>query len=298
VSVLPRFELHEPETFDELFALAWRYGEEARYLAGGTALVLLMRAQLLQPAALLALHRLPGIGGITRDSGRLRLGALATHDDLARSPLLRRHAPALAEAFRHVATPRIRHVGTVGGNLAHADPHQDPPVALVALGAAVVARGPKGERRIPVEELFTGYYETVLAPGEVLTAVEVPVPAPDVRTAFVKFLSRSADDYATVNVAVALRESGGRVAEARLAVGCMGPTPIRARDAEALLVGQVPDDARLRAVGEAVVAMTDPALDSRGSPDYKRRITPAIVARAIRQAWDGASRERRDGAPA
>lgn len=282
---LPRFELHEPETFDELFALAARYGDGARYLAGGTALVLLMRAQLLAPAALLALHRLPGLHGITRQNGRLTLGALATHAQLTRSPLLREHVPALADAFGHVATPRIRNAGTVGGNLAHADPHLDPPVALLALGAAAVVRGPEGERRIPLDEFFVGYYETALGPGELVTAVEVPVPGAGVRAAFVKFLSRSADDYATVNVGVALREAAGRVAEARIAVGCLGPTPLRAREAEGLLVGHPLDEERLRRAGEAAAAITMPALDSRGSPDYKRRVTPVIVGRAIRQAW-------------
>lgn len=282
---LPRFEFHEPDTFDALFELAGRYGEDARYLAGGTALMLLLRAQLLHPAALLALHRLPGLHGVARADGRVRLGALTTHAELARSPVLREHLPALAEAFGHVATPRIRNVGTVGGNLAHADPHQDPPVALLALGAAVVARGPGGERRVPLDELFVDYYETTLRPGEVVTAVEVPVPGPETRTAFVKFLSRSADDYATVNVAVALRAAGQRVTEARIALGCVAGTPIRAREAETLLAGQAPDEARLRLVGEAAAAATEPGLDSRGSPAYKRRITPVVVARAIRQAW-------------
>jgi carbon-monoxide dehydrogenase medium subunit len=288
---LPRFELHEPETFDELFALAARYGEEARYLAGGTALVLLMHAQLLEPGALLALHRLPGLRAIARDDGRLRLGALATHAELAQSALLREHVPALAEAFAHVATPRIRNVGTVGGNLAHADPHQDPPVALMALGAAVVVRGPGGERRIPLDTFFTGFYETALQPGELITAVDVPVPGAGERATFIKFLSRSADDYATVNVAVALREVDGQVAEARIAVGCMGPTPFRVPEAEAVLVGHAPDERRFRQAGEAAVAAAQPMLDSRGSPAYKRRIMPVVVARAARQAWGaGAAR--------
>ncbi|MGH7400540.1 MAG: FAD binding domain-containing protein [Candidatus Rokuibacteriota bacterium] len=283
---LPRFEFHEPDTFDELFTLAARYGDEARYLAGGTALVLLMHAQLLEPGALLALHRLPGLRPIARDDGRLRLGSLATHAELAQSALLREHAPALAKAFGHVATPRIRNVGTVGGNLAHADPHQDPPVALMALGASVVARGPGGERCIPVDRFFTGFYETALQPGELITAVEVPVAGANVGTAFIKFLSRSADDYATVNVGVALREAGGKVAEARIAVGCMGPTPLRLPEAEALLVGHAPDDRRFGLAGEAAAAATSPMLDSRGSPAYKRRIMPVVVARAARQAWN------------
>ena len=283
---LPRFEFHAPDTFEELFALAARYGDEARYLAGGTALMLLMRAEILHPAALLALHRLPALREITRDNGRVRLGGLATHAELARSPLVREHFPALAQAFGHVATPRIRNVGTVGGNLVHADPHQDPPVALIALGASVVARGPEGERRIPLDEFCVGYYETALRPHEVVTAVDVPVPGGTVRTAFIKFLSRSADDYATVNVAVALREAGGQVAEARIALGCLAPAPVRAREAEAVLIGQAPDETRLRMAGEAAVAAIDPALDSRGTPAYKRRVTPVVVARAILQAWN------------
>lgn len=286
---LPRFDWHEPDTFEELFALAARYGEDARYVAGGTALVLLMRARLVQPAALLALHRLPGLRDIARADGRLRLGSLATHDALARSSLLREQAPALAQAFAHVATPRIRNVGTVGGNLAHADPHQDPPVALLALDAVAVARGPDGERRIPLDAFFVDAYETALGPGEVLTAVEVPVPGPGAHGAFVKFLARSADDYATVNVAATVRVAGGRVAEARVALGCVASTPLRARAAEALLAGRVPDDALLRQAGEAAAEATAPALDSRGSPAYKRRVTPVVVRRALRRAWDAAA---------
>lgn len=292
---LPRFELHDPDTFDELFALAARYGDDARYLAGGTALVLLMHAQLLEPGALLALHRLPGLRAIARDNDRLRLGALATHAELAQSALVREHVPALADAFGHVATPRIRNVGTVGGNLAHADPHQDPPVALMALGASVVARGPSGERRIPLDGFFTGFYETALRPGEVITHVDVPVPGASERSAFIKFLSRSADDYATVNVAVALREVGGRVAEARIAVGCVGPTPFRVPEAEALLVGHAPDERRLRLAGEAAVAAAHPMLDSRGSPAYKRRVIPVVVARAAREAWAGGAARAHTG---
>lgn len=282
---LPPFEFHAPDSFAELFELRSRYGEDARYLSGGTALVLLMRAQLVQPAALLALGRLPGLREVERVDNLIRIGALNTHAELARSPVLREHLPTLARTFGHVATPRIRNMGTLGGNLAHADPHQDPPVTLMALGARVVARGPDGERRIPLDELFVGYYETSLWPQEVLTAVEIPLAGPERRSAFVKFLARSADDYATANVAVSLHRIDGKVAEARIVIGSMGATPLRARKAEALLVGRAPEQDLLRRVGEAAAAVTDPELDSRGSPEYKRRITPVIVARAIREAW-------------
>jgi carbon-monoxide dehydrogenase medium subunit len=289
---LPRFAFHEPDSLDELFALRRKYGEEARYISGGTALVLLMRAQLLHPSALLSLRRIPGLSGIGRVDGAIRIGAAMTHAELAASPLIEEAFPTLSETFAHVATPRVRNIATVGGNLAHANPAQDPPVTLRALGASAIALGPSGERRIPLDAFFLGYLETALDPFEVLAAVEVPVPRPGLGSAFIKYLPRSADDYATVSVAVALRRSGDRVAEPRIVIGSMGPTPIRATDAERLLSGQVPDAARLEAVGEAAAAMTDPDHDSRGTPAYKRRIAPVIVARAVRQAWN---RARRDG---
>jgi carbon-monoxide dehydrogenase medium subunit len=286
---LPRFDFHEPDSLDALFALRARYGEDARYVSGGTALVLLMRAQLLQPSALLSLRRIPGLTGVTRAPGALRIGAAMTHRDLAASPLLREELPTLSETFAHVATPRVRNIATIGGNLAHANPAQDPPVMLLALGAAVVARGPAGERRIPLDEFFVDYLETALDPTEILTAVEVPVSRPGLGSAYIKYLPRSADNYATVSVAVTLRGLEGRVAEPRIVVGSMGPTPIRAKEAERLLAGEVPEEALLAAVGEAAAAATDPDHDSRGTPEYKRRIAPAIVARAIRQAWRGLS---------
>jgi carbon-monoxide dehydrogenase medium subunit len=285
---LPQFAYHQPEGFEELFDLSARYGEEARYFSGGTALMLLMRAELLQPSALISLARLP-LRGVTREDGVIRIGALTTHTELARSELLRRELPMLADTFAHVATRRIRNVGTVGGNLAHANPHQDPPVSLTALGASVLVRGPRGERRIALDSLFIGYFETSLEPGEVLTAIEVPVPTGGTRATFVKYLPRSADDYATVNVAVVFQSDGERIRNPRIVVGSMGPTPLRAREAERLLDGHPLDDARVREAAQLAISGAEPEHDSRGSPEYKRKVAPVIVSRAIRQAWQSPS---------
>lgn len=289
---IPRFDYHAPDSFEALFALKGKLGEDARYVSGATALVLLMRAELVHPSALLAVAGLPGMRGVARTDGTIRIGAAMTHAELAASPDLRAAVPVLAETFAHVATQRVRNVGTVGGNLAHANPHQDPPTTLLALGASVVARGPAGERTIPLDDFFLDYFETALEPDEVLTGIEVPVPDPATGAAFVKFLPRSADDYATVNVAAILSCDGDRIAQARIVMGSMGPTPLRAPEAEAMLVGAAPDDALFRRAGAALAALADPEHDSRGTPEYKRQVAPVIVARALAAAWTRAGAGR------
>lgn len=281
---LPRFEFHQTASFDELFALKARYGEEARYFSGGTALVLLMRAQLVHPAALLCVCSLPGMRTLTRTEGALRIGAGMTLAEIAASPIVRDEWPVLAETFAHVATRRVRNVATLGGNLAHANPHQDPPVTLTALGAQAVVRGAAHERRIALDQLFLGYFETCLEPDEVMTAIEVPFANPGCRTSFIKYLPRSADDYATINVAVFLRGDRSHVEDIRIVIGSMGPTPIRALEAERTLIGHALDAGRITRAAETVAAAIDPEHDCRGSPDYKRRIAPVIVARAIHRA--------------
>ncbi len=282
---LPDFSYRHAADFDDAFALRARDGADARYFSGGTALMLLMRAGLLHPVSLIGVRGLPGMRGIAHASGVIRIGAATPHAELAASPLLKELLPTVAETFDHVATRRIRNVGTVGGNLAHANPHQDPPVTLTAFGATVIARGPGGERRIALDDLFVDYFQTSLAAEEILTAIEIPVPPAGSGSAFIKFLPRSADDYATVNVAVCLQRDGDRATAARIVVGSMGATVLRSAEAEALLTGGAIDAARLERVSIAAVADADPELDSRGTPAYKRRVAPVIVRRAILAAW-------------
>jgi len=286
------FDYRSPRSLAEALAVLGEYGEDARVVAGGTALVTMMRQRLVQPSCLVSLRDVQGLDRIETDNGGLRLGALATHREAETSPLVRERIPVLAETFRRVATVRIRHMATVGGALAHADPNQDPPVTLLALGARVEIRGAQGSRELPLAEFFRDYYETALEPGELVTAIKVAPPPPATGAAFLKFLPRTADDYATVAAAaiVTLEPDGIRCREARIALGSVGVTPLRARSAEALLAGEGLSESVLRAAGEAAKTAVDPLSDHRGSAAYKREMTAVMVGRALTQAWEAARR--------
>jgi aerobic carbon-monoxide dehydrogenase medium subunit len=285
------FDYRTPRSLDEALAVLGEYGEDARVIAGGTALVTMMRQRLVQPRCLVSLRDVQGLGRIEANGG-LRLGALVTHREAEISPLVRERLPVLAETFRRVATVRIRHMATIGGALAHADPNQDPPVTLLALGATVEIRDARGSRELPLAEFFRDYYETALAPGELVTAVKVPPPPPASGSAFLKFLPRTADDYATVAAAaiVTLERDGVRCREARIALGSVGVTPLRATSAEALLRGEPLGEGLLKAAGEAAKAAVDPLSDHRGSAAYKREMTAVMAGRALEQAWEAARR--------
>ena len=289
------FDYRAPRTVDEVLALLREHGDDARVIAGGTALVTMMRQRLVLPGCLVSLRDVEGLARIEVTHGAIRLGALVTHRHAEVSPLVKERLAVLAETFRRVATVRIRHMATVGGSLAHADPNQDPPVTLMALDASVEIRRAGGERKLPLSAFFRDYYETVLEPGELVTAVTVPPLPAASGAAFVKFLPRSADDYATVAVAatVTLEAGGERCREARIALGSVAPTPLRAGAAEALLRGGQLDERLLRAVGEAAKGEVDPLTDHRGSAAYKREMTAVIVGRALTQAWEAARRALR-----
>ena len=286
------FEYRAPRGLDEALAVLREHGEDARVVAGGTALVTMMRQHLVRPGCLVSLRDVQGLNRIEATNGALRLGALVTHREAEVSPLVRERLPVLAETFRRVATVRIRHMATIGGALAHADPNQDPPVTLLALGASVEIRGARGHRELPLGEFFRDYYETALEPGELVTAVTVPLLPVASGATFLKFLPRTADDYATVAVAaiVTLEPDGERCREARIALGSVGVTPLRAREAEALLAGERLSESLLRAAGEAVKGRVDPLSDHRGSAAYKREMTEVMVGRALTQAWEAARR--------
>ena len=284
------FDYRTPRTVDEALAILSEYGEDARVIAGGTALVTMLRQQLVRPGCLVSLRDVGGLDRVEAANGSLRLGALVTHRQSETSPLVRERIPVLAETFRREATVRIRHMATLGGALAHADPNQDPPVTLLALGARVQIRGAGGSRELAIDEFFRDYYESALAPGEIVTGVTVPVPAAGSGAAFVKFLPRTADDYATVAVAAIVTSDGDRCRDARIALGSVGVTPLRGRAAEALLSGERMSDGLLEAAGEAVKGEVDPLSDHRGSAAYKRDMAAVMVRRALTQAWEAARR--------
>ncbi len=288
------FEYRAPRGLDEALAVLREHGEDARVVAGGTALVTMMRQHLVRPGCLVSLRDVQGLNRIEATNGALRLGALVTHREAEVSPLVRERLPVLAETFRRVGTVRIRHMATIGGALAHADPNQDPPVTLLALGASVEIRGARGHRELTLGEFFRDYYETALEPGELVTAVTVPILPVASGATFLKFLPRTADDYATVAVAaiVTLAPDGERCREARIALGSVGVTPLRGMAAEALLSGQRLSESLLQAAGEAVKGVVDPLSDHRGSAAYKREMTGVMVGRALTHAWEAARRSR------
>jgi carbon-monoxide dehydrogenase medium subunit len=281
------FDYREPETLEETLTLLREYGEDAKILAGGTGLVIMLKQRLLVPATLLSLRRLRGLDGSQVTDGELRLGALKTHRGVESDAAVRSRLPVLADTYHQVATIRIRNMATVGGALAHADPNQDPLVTLLALDARVRIASATGGREVPLHEFFRDYYETVLRADELLTDVLIPLPAPHTGSVYLKFLPRTADDYATVGVAAVVRvDPATQVCqECRIAMGCVGPTPVRAREAEALVQGARLTPELLREVGAAAQRITDPISDVRGSADYKRAMAGVFVRRALEQAW-------------
>ena len=282
------FEFHSPSSLEAALDLLERHGDDARLIAGGTALVLQMKQRFAQPGHVIGLRQLSGadgLGTMREDDGALRIGALCTLKQLEDSPLLRESIPMLAETVSRVATRRIRSMATVGGALVNGDPNQDPPPTLIALGATVELTSGSGKRVCPVEDLFIDYYETDVRHGEVLTSLTVPVPASNVCGAYLKFLPRTADDYATVSVAAVLTLGDGGICEdARIVLGAAGTTPVRARAAENLLRGQEPTDEAIRTAAATVPDTVDPLDDFRGSADYKREMAGVFTRRALAQA--------------
>jgi len=282
------FELHQPHSLEEAFDLLDTYGDDARVLAGGTALVIQMKQRLAQPGHVISLRRVPGLDYLreaANGSPGLEVGALCTQQEIATNPLAGSRSPLAAEAYRWVATPRIRYMATVGGGLAHGDPSQDPPPALIALGASVVLTSAGGQRTLPVEELFIDYYETDVQPGEIITSLLIPPAPPGSGSAYLKFLPRTADDYATVSAAAVVTPGPGNICQdVRIALGAVGLTPVRPAGAEALLRGRPLTEDNIRAAAAAVKEAVDPLDDYRGSAGYKRDMAEVFTRRAIQQA--------------
>ena len=278
------FIYHAPASLDEALSLLEQYGEDARPIAGGTAMVNLLKQNLVFADHLVGLGKVPGLSGISRSNGDLRIGALTKHREVERSADVAAATPLLAEAYSRVATVRIRNMATVGGGLTHADPAQDPPPALMALGARVVLASSAGTRELPVEDLFVDYYETALQPGELLTEVIVPAQSSDARGVYLKFLPRTEDDYATVAVAAIASVENGVCAGVRVALGAVAPTPVRATAVEAALEGQPVTADAIRSAAEAVAEQVDPLADFRGSSEYKRDMAVVFTRRALEQA--------------
>jgi carbon-monoxide dehydrogenase medium subunit len=278
------FEYHAPTSLAEATGLLARLGEDAKVLSGGQSLIPLMKLRLTSPPHVIDINGISGLGGVVEADGVLRIGALARESDLEESALVRERYPLLYETSKVIGDPLVRNLATVAGNLAHADPANDHPATMLALGAEVVATGPRGQRRIPIASFFTGPFATALAPDEILTEVRVPVPPPRSGGAYVK-LERKVGDFATAAVAVQLALSpGGTVEQVGIGLTNVGLTPIKAGAAEASLRGKRPDDGAIREAAALAAGAAEPVEDLRGSVEYKRDLVRVLTARALRRA--------------
>ena len=279
------FEYHAPTSLDQVFELLDQYGDDARIMAGGTALVIQMKQRLSQPGHVIGLRRVDSLNAIESTPEGLRIGGLCTQRQIEKSALIGKDLPLLADTFRKVATPRIRNMATIGGGLVNGDPNQDPPPSLIALGASAVMTSKDGDRVVPLEDLFIDYYETDVQPGEVLTSVLVPKAPAGSGSVYLKFLPRTADDYGTVSVAaVVSKNQDGTCKDVRIVLGSAGVTPIRAINAEAALRGKSLTDENIRAAAALVKDAVDPLEDFRGSAEYKTDMAEVFARRAVEQA--------------
>lgn len=285
------FELARPTSLQEALALLDPEDPDIRPVGGGTAVMLMMKAGVLRPTRLVSLagiepeHARIGVN----DDGALRIGGLTRLSGLEHSAAVKEGWPLLTRTLRTLSNVRVRHVATVGGNLAHGDPHMDLPPVLSALGAQVTITGPDGARTLPVEDLITGYYETVLARNELVTAVEVPSQHGRAG-AYMKVTTRAAHDWPALGVAVVLDLDGEQIRDARIFVDAATDKPTRMVGAEALLRGAATrDDAILKQAGEAAAAELDIVGDPHGSASYKKHLLSVYLGRAVKSALAGSA---------
>jgi aerobic carbon-monoxide dehydrogenase medium subunit len=290
---LKNFELVEPTTIDEAVALLDPEDMSVRAIAGGTALMLMMKTRLFQPTRLVSLRRLNGALRTVRndENGGLRIGAMATLTELEHSPLIAKAAPVMSRALRMLSNVRIRNVATIGGHLAHGDPHMDLPPILLTLGARVRAVSSRGERWINVADLFLGYYQTAIARDELIAEVDIPLQPGDVHAWYEKFTALSADDWPAVGTAVWYRLQSGVIAEARVAVSAATERPMRISSAEAALTGSSPTFQIFAKAADAAASEVQPIADIRGSSAYKREMVRVHVRRALERASRSSSTE-------
>lgn len=285
-----RFELLQPQSVEEAVSLLSAHAEEARIIAGGQSLLIMLRNGLVRPKYVLALGSLEVLAGIQlTPEGQLSIGALTTHREILRSALVREKAGILVQAASQIGSTPVRNFGTIGGNLCHNEMGGDPPPALLVLEAKVECASVRGRRKIPAAELFTDYFDTCLEPDEILVGLEIPPPSPHSVGVYLKHTIRSGD-LAIVGVAALLQMRDGFCQEAKLALGGVGPVSFRALDAERLLRQQPLNEDVIDEAARAAAAMSDPLSDAHASADYRRKMARVFVRRAIHEAMREAKR--------
>ena len=281
------FELAEPSTLSEAVALLDPTDNTVRVIAGGTALMLMMKARLFQPSRLVSLNRVNGsLRGVSpAGDGALRIGAMTSLRQMERSPAITASVPVITRALKTLANVRVRNVATIGGHLAHGDPHMDLPPILVTLGARIRTVSPRGQRSIDTSDLFTGYYQTALAADELIEEITIPGQPADARSAYAKCTTLSADDWPAVGVAVWFRlVEDGVISEPRIAISAATERPIRAQAAEQALAGSRAELPSFSRAADAAAEEIETLSDIRGSASYKREMLRVYVRRALQSA--------------
>jgi carbon-monoxide dehydrogenase medium subunit len=277
------FEFAEPRSLEEAFGLLDHDDPAIRPIGGGTALMLMLKSQLFKPVRLVSLRHLerPFTGMSLGENGAFfRIGAMTTFSELEHSAAIKSHFPVVVQTMKTLANVRVRNVATVGGNIAHGDPHLDLPPVWMALEADALILNRNGERLMPVEDIFLGYYQTAIGDGELIAEIRVPI-RPAWRSTYVKVTTRAAHDWPALGVAVSAKFNGTRVEDLRLVLSAALDKPTRLTAAEAVLRGEALNDAVLRHAGDAAVDEVDMASDSRGSSAYKQALLRVHLGRAM-----------------
>ncbi|MFQ5907532.1 MAG: FAD binding domain-containing protein [Thermoplasmata archaeon] len=284
----PQFEYFAPSSVDEAVELLERYDGEAKVLAGGMSLIPILKLRLAEPAALVDIGRIEGLSYIREEDGWLRIGAGTVLSDLHDSDLVREKYPIFHDAASVIADPLVDNMGTVGGNLAHADPANDLPACMLVMGAQVVVQGPKGSRTIPVGEFFVDTFETALEDDEILTEVQVPTSQARQGNAYMKIEKRAGDFSIAAVAANVVLNGNGTVGSAGIGLTNAGPTPFLAEEASNHLAGGSPDEATLARAAELAEEASNPVSDLRGPAEYKRAMVGVLTRRTVGKALERA----------
>jgi len=280
----PSFEYLRPKTIPEAIAMLQQHGDAAKILSGGQSLIPMMKLRLARPGYLIDINRISGLSHIKEEGGYLKIGGLTREAELEVSPVVRSKYPIIVDTAHVIADPQVRNLATVGGNLAHGDPANDHPATMIALGAQVVASGPKGERTIPIENFFVSLFTTTLQPDEILTEIRIPVPPPRSAGAYFK-LERKVGDFATAAVAAQVTlDDQGACQKVGIGLTNVGATPIRARKAEDFLRGKKLDEATIKQASQLAADEAEPSADLRGPVEYKKGLVKELAKRALTRA--------------
>jgi len=274
-------EYLHPKSVEEAISLCQRYRERAKYIAGGTDLMVRIKDRQIRPQYLISLKKIPGIDKIQYTDGQLKIGALVTHRQLELSPIIRKHFPILYDAVENIGSVQIRNVATIGGNIANAAPSADGAIPLITLGAVAHILGPKGRREMPLEEIFIGPGQTLLEHGDILCGFTIPKLRPNTGGAYLKHMRRAAMELPILGVAVliSLGEDLETCVDARIGLGVLAPTPMRARNAEAVLRGKKVNDAILEKAGKTAANESKPRDSFRGEAWYRKEMVEVLIQR-------------------